>query len=308
MDKTAPTLTVIVETYNHREYIIEALESVCAQKTCFSFDIVLIDDFSTDGTSRLVDDFILSSKIPVKLVRPSENKNNLCAFATAVNNCSSQYIALLDGDDYWTSSSKLQTQFDILQANPSWVLCCHNVLAVYQNESITQRIKYRIGEIPRVTTIKNLWDGCYPQTVSVVFRRDVFDELPDWYFQSVFGDWELFLFLAQFGEIGYLEDVMGVYRVHGGGVWSRLSSEAQADQMLRSWRHIREECSDIFDRYAEQRMHYRAAHLYLDKNMLRKSLSHFIYFFGFLDLDLFHRCQDTYKYLVRMLKMLKKSD
>ena len=222
---TSALVTVVVTTFNHEHFIREALTSVFEQRTSFPVDVVVIDDCSTDGTEAQLS--ALAEQFPgrFRVSRPPANRNDLHDFADALNRCDTPYVAMLDGDDFWIESDKLQRQVDLLEADPTYVLSCHEARPINADGSLADR---RFG--PRRTRIvrDDLWEACILHAGSAVFRRSGFDTLPAWYLDSVAGDWELYLLLTVRGDIHYTSDELSAYRIHDGGMWSGQSQVQQA--------------------------------------------------------------------------------
>src|ERR1700739_2391661 len=113
-----PLISVCMITYNHEKYIAQAIESVLAQKTNFPVELVIGDDYSTDSTRKICLDYKKKHPDILKLRFPDKNMGMMPNFIANLKECDSRYIALLEGDDYWTDPYKLQKQFDFLEANP----------------------------------------------------------------------------------------------------------------------------------------------------------------------------------------------
>ena len=127
-------LVVLICTYNHKNSIAKAIESVLAQKTNFKFQAWILDDCSTDGTSDIVREY--ANKYP-EIIVPFINEVNKSASKNtfeALKKMNAKYFATLDGDDYWTDENKLQIQVDILENNPDCSFCAHNTLKKYPND------------------------------------------------------------------------------------------------------------------------------------------------------------------------------
>ena len=135
-----PKVSVIVITYNHQNFLAQTLDSVLEQETNFDFEIIISDDCSTDQTPTIIRAY--QAKYPNKikaLLHPKNlggfGKNNTLA---ALEACSGQYIAALDGDDYWIDKNKLQTQADYLDQNPNFSGCFHNAEIRYNDNPNAQ--------------------------------------------------------------------------------------------------------------------------------------------------------------------------
>src|ERR1700722_19282110 len=119
-------LSVCIFTFNHEHFIGQAIEGALGQKTNFDFEIVVGEDCSTDSTRTIVMHY--QECYPGK-IRALLNPGNLGMMANnsrTIMECKGEYIALLDGDDYWTYENKLQAQVDFLENNSDYVLCFHN--------------------------------------------------------------------------------------------------------------------------------------------------------------------------------------
>src|SRR6266478_192430 len=123
-------VSVMMITYNHQRFIAQALESILAQAVNFDYEIVVGEDCSTDETRNVLMDFY--RRYPDRIVPLLRNPNlgvmgNLEA---TLRECRGQYLALLEGDDYWTSGDKLQRQADFLDSHPDYAVCCHRAQIV----------------------------------------------------------------------------------------------------------------------------------------------------------------------------------
>jgi glycosyltransferase involved in cell wall biosynthesis len=221
-------------TYNQEAFIAQAISSALMQITDFDYEIVIGDDCSTDGTRDIVAD--LARRHPSKIrtlfqdVHLGVNRN----LVATLQACTGQYVAVLEGDDYWTTQNKLQLQVDFLDSHSDHAICFHNVRIVYQDECSPSHL-YHVDAQPETRTIDELLIGNFINTCSVMFRRDCISELPSRFCSLHMGDWPLHVLNAQYGKIGYLNAVMAAYRVHDKGVWSSISRlrqlEIEADAM-----------------------------------------------------------------------------
>jgi glycosyltransferase involved in cell wall biosynthesis len=226
-------VSVMIITYNHHRFISQALESVLAQKVDFDYEIVVGEDCSTDGTRAILMDF--HRHYPGRIFPLLRNRNvgamqNLRETLAA---CRGQYVALLEGDDYWTNDQKLQKQVDFLDGHPDCALCCHRVR--FLDEKSTDEVfpSFRAGSY----TIEDLLKGNFVMTCSTVLRRNFVGAIPDWFSRMKLGDWPLFALVARHGNIELMDEIMARYRVHGGGIWTSMPQTARmkaGTQMLKA--------------------------------------------------------------------------
>jgi len=218
----APKVTALVITYNHARFITQALESALGQRASFDVEIIVSEDCSTDGTREMV--MAYQQKYPerIRLILSEKNVRSNAVVARGIQAARGEYIALLDGDDYWISSEKLQKQADYLDRQPRCACCFHNARVEEEGGSNAPWNWTPIGH-PPVSTFKDIWQGNFIATCSIMFRKSALGAIPAWY-DDLFPitDWPLHILSAQRGDIGYLDEVLGVYRYHPGGLYSQF--------------------------------------------------------------------------------------
>ncbi len=230
-------VSVLMVTYNHEKYIRQAVESALVQETDFEYEIVIGEDCSTDGTPAAIQQLDREYSGRLRLLLRDSNLGMMRNFADTLASCTGEYVAFLEGDDYWTDRSKLQKQIDFLDAHPESSMCCHSVVCLYEDGS---QPTYRCPEnVKPISTLEDLLDGNFIQTCSVVFRRNLIPELPEWFFSLDLGDWPLCCLLAKSGSIAFLDEVMAVYRLHSSGVWSSKTAEDRYESVIRMYEALR---------------------------------------------------------------------
>ncbi len=218
-------LSVCMITYNHEQFIEQAVRSVMAQVADFSYELVIGEDCSTDRTREIL--VRLQREFP-DTIRLRLNEHNIGMQRNLVQTfqaCRGEYIALLEGDDFWTSPLKLQRQADFLDAHRECVLCFHRAEVVYEQFPEVRHL-FPAGEFPRVSTIDMLLKANPMATCSVVVRNNLIPAFPAAFYDLKIGDWALHLMHAQHGQIGYIDEIMGTYRIHAAGAWSSISQTA----------------------------------------------------------------------------------
>lgn len=223
MNSSAPLLndecklSVCMITYKQESFIRQAVESVFAQITDFDFELVIGDDASNDRTSEIISSLTPPSRISLNYIKRDINIGMLLNFVSTLGYCSGQYVALLEGDDYWLDAKKLQRQVDFLDRNPEFSICYHPV-KINRGEG---RLLEDDGMVSRdVSDIYDLAKGNFMHTCSVVFRANLFNEFPESFFSSTVGDYFLHMLNAKYGKIKNIPITMAAYRIHEGGVWS----------------------------------------------------------------------------------------
>jgi len=234
-----PLVSISCITYNHERYIEDALQGFLRQETDFPFEILIHDDASTDQTVNILREYEV--KYP-NLIKPIYQKENQYSRGIKISatyqhpRALGKYIAMCEGDDYWTNPLKLQKQTDFLENNPDFAICFHNMQIIYEDEPHLNRIS-NIKQ-KGITNIKTLARGNYIYTASCIFRKN-FSVFPDWYYKCPVGDYPLHLLNAQYGKIKFINEVMGVYRVHKGGVWENTNLSYRLEEWIKMLDNIR---------------------------------------------------------------------
>jgi len=208
-------ISVALITFNQELYIAECLNSVLSQITDFDFEIVIGDDFSSDKTREIILDF--KQRFPGKIVL-LENDGNVGMnknFIRTINACRGEFIAFIEGDDYWTDNNKLQIQSKFLDKNKTYSFCFHLVERIKKEGSVEVIPELEKRHDLQITDFleKNFLGSC-----SICFRRDSLKEWPEWFHEVGIMDWLLYILLLKNGNAGYIDKIMGVYRVHDKGV------------------------------------------------------------------------------------------
>lgn len=208
-----PLVSVLMLTYNHEKFIAEALESVLMQETNFPFEVVIGDDLSSDKTRKILlqykskypDTFVLLFN--TKNVKPTANLLNV------YSKCRGTFIALLEGDDYWTAADKLQKQVDFLNQNPDCSICFHATSMINRDGIEVLELPLRKFRKARNTLDDLVHSESFMATCSTMFRNNLFTSFPAWLRTLTYiGDLPLNILNAKYGSIGYIDEVMSVYR------------------------------------------------------------------------------------------------
>lgn len=221
--KIQPKVSVSLLAYNHGSFIEQALDSILLQQVNFDYEIVIGEDCSQDDTREIVLSYQTKNPDKIRIFlskKPlNDGRSGRLNFVRNLKACRGEYVALLDGDDYWTSPYKLQTQIDLLDSHPEYALCFHCVTKV-DEEAGRQIDTFSPPWKKDFYTLEDLLVGNIVATCSTVFRNKLFGDFPNWFYSMPMGDWALHILNAQHGNIGYIDESMAVYRIHRKGMWT----------------------------------------------------------------------------------------
>lgn len=221
-----PIVSVLMITYNHAQFLGEAIEGIAKQVTEFPIEIVIGEDCSPDDTRQVALSY--QKKYP-KLIRVLYSEKNIGVnknVARVLAHCRGPYVAICEGDDYWIDVEKLQKQVHFLQENPTFVATYHrNILVDNMGKLINNE-----EENPNPWqdySKEELLMGAYMQTLTLCFRN-VIGELPPEFFKVLTADTFLRSILGQHGSAKYIDDIEPcAYRIHDGGIWRGITTSEQ---------------------------------------------------------------------------------
>lgn len=212
-------LSIASITYNHQQFIAQAIDSWLMQKTNFDFEIIIGEDCSTDNTRQIIEEYIAKYSNKIKLITSESNVGMMPNFIRTLEACKGKYIALCEGDDYWTDPLKLQKQVDFLEENEGYSGCFHNATIIDEINNKKNLFLKEITEGEIIIEQIVLTGGSIYPTASLVFKN-YREQLYKHLFEFMSGDWLLILFLADKGNI-YFENIQtSIYRRHNTGICS----------------------------------------------------------------------------------------
>lgn len=227
MSKKTFVVTVVIITYGHEKYIREALEGVLMQQYAGPIEFIIANDNSPDKTDEVVKTYFQEHPAPenfeIKYTRHPENKGMMPNFIWALEQATGKYIALCDGDDYWTDPLKLQKQVDFLENNEDYVACQHARTVLFNNRS-TKIENFKSHIFTQCVMFRNNFDDYYNSKILTmqILNCDTFLEH---YFRAN-------------GAYKYLDFNGAVYRSDGAGVFSKLSIAERRIQSIYSYQEI----------------------------------------------------------------------
>jgi glycosyltransferase involved in cell wall biosynthesis len=218
--------SVCIITHNHEKFIEQAVQGVLEQDVNFEYEIVVGEDCSTDRTASILKQLESKNQKRLRVIYRSANVGVNANLLNTLAACNGEYVAFLDGDDYWTSTNKLQQQVDFLNNNRGTPGVFHRT-RVINFELLSE---YGLGPVlppvdpPEFFSLGFLLRNLISFSVSsLLARRAYFRNIDTWLAGVRPVDWPLYVMLATQGDLGFIPLEMSVYRVHAAGNWSRLS-------------------------------------------------------------------------------------
>lgn len=209
-----PLVTIFMITYNHEKFIAEAIESALMQQTDFSYKLIIGEDCSTDNTRAICREYQKKYPDKIELIL---NEKNLGAMGNSYQihyACQSKYVAMLEGDDFWTHPLKLQKQVDFMEANPGAAACFHqvnyNTMDPAKRYLMPKKLNKNAFDIYDVIAFATT--GWQIMTSSILYRKAALPAVPHWYTHHKIGDITVILLAALNGTINYIDEVLGAYR------------------------------------------------------------------------------------------------
>jgi glycosyltransferase involved in cell wall biosynthesis len=219
-----PVVSICCITYQHVNFLRDAIDGFLMQETTFPAEIIIRDDASTDGTAEVVKEYVEKYPQLIRTILHAENQysKGKRAFPETFAVVRGEFIALCEGDDFWDDHKKLEIQVDFLEKNPDFSCCFHRTSLVDENSATIQE-DYFIPDGSEfdfrdcLVKLKKKYATC-----SMLFRKHALDNPRSWFLKSP-QDMFLELQLASNGKIGFIDRNMGAYRKHAGGVWMGIS-------------------------------------------------------------------------------------
>jgi glycosyltransferase involved in cell wall biosynthesis len=230
-------LTVLVTTFNHENFLKQTLESIQIQNLEEEFQVIVFDDGSTDNSQKILLELHRSNPDQICLLLAQNNRlsRGLDSTIFALELIQTEYVALCEGDDYWESSNKLQTQLEFMEVNKEWCSISHHEVILENHADPANR--KALKRDPWQTEVRvpgnKLSQGNFLFTCSVMLRRKA---LRDEVLRAVNGrqpgDYIIFSLAAEAGDIGFINNVYSVYRLHEQNMWQSRTLEFRTQSTL----------------------------------------------------------------------------
>lgn len=225
------TVSVLMITYNHEQYIHDTIESVLSQKTDFSYELIVANDCSSDNTDAVVNE-LLRTHPDAHRVKYFRHENNIGMnqnFLFALEKCTGKYIALCEGDDVWADPYKLAKQVKLLDERNDVVMCYSNA-RIKDKKNPNAVIYFKENNKPKLQMNKyQVVQHCVVPTCTVMFRNKVI-RIPDWFVQAKASAYFLFYLLSKKGDLYYMDEPFALYNHH----YSGMSRKTVINEMLYS--------------------------------------------------------------------------
>lgn len=256
-------VSVICTAYNHEKYMRQCLDGFVMQKTDFKYEVIVHDDASTDNTPEIIREYQKNYPDIIKPILQTENQysKRKSIIWLCVEKVKGKFIALCEGDDFWTDEYKLQKQFDAMESNPSCKMCLCKVRAVQENgegmEQTYPNTQVREGVHDSYSLLEIICKEYSFQTSCYFFDsltlKNYYIEEPEFYRVAPVGDWPYLLYFSQF-DIYYIDDEMSCYRKNSVGSFSaRMKNNSIEKQKMYNMSMI--SMIEEFDKYTKYEYH-----------------------------------------------------
>lgn len=218
-----PMVSIVCTSYNHGDYLAEAIDSFLMQKTTFDVEILIYDDASTDHSPRVIKQYENQYPTLIKPIYQTENQYSKGVRVELFNHnrANGKYIAVCEGDDYWTDPYKLQKQVDYMEAHPACSMTVHAANRVLSDKKkVLSTVRPEQGNA--IFSVERVIEGGgdLVATNSMVYSKEKVTTLAPFYLNAVVGDYPLVILAALRGTVDYLDENMSAYRVGVKGSWT----------------------------------------------------------------------------------------
>lgn len=242
MTKTEdPLVSICCITYNHQNYIRDAIEGFLMQKTDFPFEIIIHDDASTDATADIIREYEEEYPDIIKPIYQTENQYSKGKRATlfTFRAARGKFLALCEGDDYWIDPLKLQKQIIEMEKHPECYISFHPAIQRWVDGSEDDRMLGLYSDKTTIVPVEKVilsWDIFMP-TASIVLNRSVVSRIVSFFDlakEAPVDDYYIRVLGAENGGALYLSDIMSVYRYGVPGSFTERRSKEDSDE-IGSW-------------------------------------------------------------------------
>lgn len=226
-------VSVLVVSYNHVKYLEEAIESILAQQVDFPMEIVFADDCSTDGTQAIIQKYQSCHSEIVRVLDTPANLGITRNYQRGFAACAGEYIAVMEGDDYWLGKDRLKCLVEFLEAHPECVLVFNRMLFMDDAARACRPLQWSSAQPYELLSGYELAGSNFIGNFSgCVYRASVIGKVDAQLYDHKMYDWLFNMFVSRFGLIGFIPRILSVYRQHGGGTWSSMTVEQKLEDTM----------------------------------------------------------------------------
>lgn len=226
-------VNVILITYNHSHYIRQTLESILMQRTDCEVEIIVADDASTDDTVSVIKEYSERSLFSFTFLPKETNLGFVKNYQRAFKACKGDYIAILEGDDYWTSPYHIEKHVSFLDEHRECTMSYNRHVRYWVDENRFEVFEWDDNENYKYITSQRLvLENCIGNFSCCMFRGQLIRELKPELFDLNFADWLMGIIMGQYGFLAYQKEITSAYRIHNMGQWSHMSGEEQAKKII----------------------------------------------------------------------------
>lgn len=243
------TVDIILVCYNQEQYIEQTMHSIYAQELPkgVSARIIVADDASLDNTLAIIKRLASKSPFPIVFLPEEPNMGISKNYKRSFEVAKADYVAILEGDDYWLPNHLAQ-HIRFLRWHRRHAMSANLFQVLKEPEGLQQVSWPYIVPYISITLQQQIECGNQLGNLSAcVFRKSVLDKIPPRFYELAIADWELGMFVSQFGPLGLLKEVSSVYRIKSSGQWVRLNDAERADARIST--------IDAMDEYFEKQYH-----------------------------------------------------
>ena len=235
-------INVILITYNHAAYIHQTLESILMQEVSGNVEIIVTDDCSTDNTMSIIKEYEDKTKFSVTYLQHPHNLGYVKNYQAAFNACDGDYVAIMEGDDYWTKPNHLQNHIDHLEKYPDASMSYNRHLRLFVDQGWEEIFEWTDEKDYEEVATQQLALGNRIGNLSCCMLRGKYvKEIDPKLFDMEIADWMLGMYMGQSGNLLYLKEVTSAYRIHDNGQWSKMDERSQCIRII--------ELINEYDRY-----------------------------------------------------------
>lgn len=269
-------------TYNHEKYIVDAIEGFLMQKTNFKFEILIHDDASTDRTADIIRDYEKEYPDLIKPIYQSINQYSQGKSISKLNlkRAQGKYVAICEGDDYWTDPYKLQKQVDYMETHPECSLNVHGAYVVNASDKhIISKNRAHQGNKNFHTEEVIERGGALFVTNSMLYPLKYINNRPEFFNKAPVGDYPLTIYLSLIGTVYYMDEYMSAYRTGASNSWTQRSYSTinkkieHNDRITAMLDEINQYTSGKFEQVINRTKHQNQFHILLEQRKFKEAMT-----------------------------------